>query len=431
MPDDRDPDPPKPDEAVPSSGPAAASSGSIDVALSDPKLPSEGVAAAAGEATPVPIPRTPAGGRRRRVTEGVKEALGDGVSRIGTGLEHIGEGVTRLGEKSKNVPLVGAGVSMVGESLTSVGESLTELPRVARTRRGRVLVRSMLVAFVLVFAWIGLIVLLQVRGTDIPDFRPDAQRILAELGKGSAEIEQVYESSSPRFQEMVRKERFVDDMLDLNATIGKFIELSAVNDTLVTQGPTGRVGRVLLTVTYASGKTKASISLHLHEGKWKLLGIGVELPPEVEITQAQREERVQACKDPMDPKRCDLFVAANAILEQLRDGQAGQVWDAATTVFQQQEDRARFIERQKASQAQLGEYKRIILVTEGKVVGGNLATYDLVTEYTRSYGVRAIFGFYRNTKADPWKLRSLKIVLPHPRADESNPGGPGSAAARP
>ena len=66
----------------------------------------------------------------------------------------------------------------------------------------------------------------------------------------------------------------------------------------------------------------------------------------------------------------------------------------------------------------LGDYRRIIAVTEAKVIGGTLATYDILTEYARSMGVRAIFGFYRSSKTQPWKLRSFKLVLPMPRADE-------------
>jgi hypothetical protein len=60
-------------------------------------------------------------------------------------------------------------------------------------------VRSAILGFLLVFAWIVVIVALQVRGIDAPDFRPTAETILAELGKGSAAIEQVYED--PRADE--------------------------------------------------------------------------------------------------------------------------------------------------------------------------------------------------------------------------------------
>jgi len=414
--------------------PAASESGSIDVAMSSPYLrpdasgPTDGTPVMVGHGDSGPAtsgavravaPHEPTGRRSgKRLTEGMKDALGDGVTRLGTGIGTIGEGVSKLGEKSRKVPLVGSSVSALGEGITTVGESLTELPRVASTRRGRLMLRSLVVGFLLVAAWIAVIVAVQIRGTDAPDFRPHAEKILIELSNGPAAIGQVYEQASPRFQEFVSKEGFVDNMTDLHATAGKFKEITAVNESLVTRGPSGRVGRVSLTVAYEQGKTKASVSLHWHERQWKLLGIGVEVPPEVKISQAQREARVQACKDPMDPKTCEVFVAANAILEKLRDGRTGEVWDQADSVFQKQEEKTRWVAIQREHQAILGEYRRIIAVTEAKMFGGTTVTYDVLLEYARANGVRAIFGFARASRSDPWALRSLKIVLPMPRADE-------------
>jgi hypothetical protein len=464
------------------SGPMpAAESGSIDVALSESLFDRPAVSEAGAGAkppgnepspspSPAPSSSVPelgsapiASGRVPSVATGseppkhphleaakeaAKEALGAGVAKLGTGIGKLGTGITHLGERS-HVPLVSAGVSAIGESLSTVGETLHDLPRVARTRRGRLLVRSTLLGFLLVFAWIAGIIALQVRGIDAPDFRPTAEQILSDLSKGGAAIEQVYEDASPRFHEVVRKDRFVDSMTDMNATIGRFIEISAINESLVTTGPTGRVGRVSLTVRYEKGKTRATVSLHWDQGRWKLLGVGVDVPAELKITKAQREERVQACKDPMDPKKCDLFVAANAILEQLRDGHADQVWEDATKVFQKQEEKSRFVMLQIENLATLGEYRRIIAVTEAKLYSsGSTGTFDILTEYTKSQGVRTIFSFYRRTRLDPWKLTSLKVVVPMPRADEplgtapetkptdlapAAPGsaGPGSGSAGP
>lgn len=466
--------------ASPASEPAAASSGSIDVALSAPALP----AAASGSSEPGQIEAAPSApelpvakpdpaapvepahdldsapvssgrvtamsvaatgpteaARGKRITEGAKEMLGKSVETLGTGIETIGEGIEKLGDVSKKVPIVGSSVARLGEGIVSVGESITDLPRVARTRRGRLLVRSVFVGFVLVFSWIAAIVLLQQRRTDAPDFRPIAEQILSQLGKGRAAIEEQYEKASPRFQEMVRKERFVDDMLDLNATVGQFVEITSINESLVTRGPSGRIGRLSMSVAYAKGNTRASVSLHWDDDRWKLLGIGVEVPPDVKITNAQREERVAACKDPMDSKRCDIHIAANQILEQLRDGHAALVWDKANDVFQKQLQKTQFVQIVAEQQEVLGEYRRIIAVTEAKVIAGTRGTYDVLVEYSRA-NVRVIFGFTRASKTDPWTLRSLKIALPMPRLDDvalpppagsgsGSGAGSGSATAKP
>jgi len=352
--------------------------------------------------------------RTKRLSEGVKDTLDVGVTKLGSGIEAVGEGITKIGDMSRKVPMVGAGVAKIGEGIASAGAHLHELPRVARTRRGRLLIRSVAVGLALVAAWISVIVALQLRGNDTPDLRPDAERILVDLSKGT--IDDVYEQSSPRFQEMVRKERFVDDMADLAATVGKFKEIGAINETLVTSGPTGRVGRVSLTAVYEKATCRASVSLHYTDGKWKLLGIGVELPPEMKITREQREDRIKACKDPMDLKHCDVHAAADAILHELNAGHADKVWDEASQVFQKQEPKAKFVAIQTDHFATLGNYRRIIAVTEAKVIGGTTATFDTLAEFDRASGVRTVFGLFRSSKANPWKLRSFKIVLPMPRA---------------
>lgn len=425
---------------------SAEASGSIDVELSG-KLPaSDGTPTTVGDFDSQPIAsgkvRVAVAGEQtnptKRLRTAARDAVDASVEKLGSSLSTIGEGVSKVGEASKKVPLVGAGVAKLGEGISHVGESLHQLPRAAKTRRGRLLVRSLFVGFVLVASWITVIVALQLHGNETPDFRPIAEQLLIDLSKNQTSVEAVYDSSSPRFQEMVRKEKFVDDMADLSATVGKFREITAINDSLVTSGPTGRIGRVSLTVAYDKATCKASVSLHEDKGVWKLLGIGVDLPKELEITQAQREERVQACKDAMS-KSCDLYVAANRILELLRDGHAEQVWDEASGVFQKQEERGRFITLQEEHRVLLGPYVRILKVTEAKVIGnvtgGNNATFEVITEYARSSGVAVTFGFYRGSRTKPWKLRSFKVVLPMPRAGdlgaEAGSGSAGSGSGKP
>ncbi|HEX4417335.1 MAG TPA: hypothetical protein VH165_05520 [Kofleriaceae bacterium] len=368
--------------------------------------------------------------RGKRISDAAKDAIGSGIGTLGGGVAKLGEGVSKLGDMSRNVPVVGSSVAKLGEGISHVGDQLHVLPQVARTRRGRLLIRSMLVGFVLVAAWIVVIVALQLHGNDTPDFRPNAEHILVQLSQGSpGSIDEVYEQASPRFQEMVRKDHFSDDMTDLLQTVGKFREIASVNDSLVTSGPGGRVGRVGLTVAYENATCKVSVSLHYDQDRWKLLGIGVELPPELKISQAQREARVKACKDPMDLKHCDVHQAADAILQRLEDGHADQVWDDATPVFQKQEPKAKFVQLQLGHMAALGNYRRIIAVSEAKVgIDGTSATFDTLAEFDKASGVRAVFAFYRRSKSSPWKLRSFKVVLPMPRGADDDGAQPGSGA---
>jgi hypothetical protein len=431
--------------------PDAGGSGSVEIELSGPRLPATAapepvaaepsistgavVAVPAEQSAPVssgPVaavaadPTGPVVGvkRARKITAAIQDTVSGGVEKLGSGIDTFGKGVSKLGD---HVPLVGGSVGKLGEGITKAGESIHALPRVAQTRRGRLLLRSAIVGFVLVFLWIAAIVAFQLRENDTPDFRPQAEKILVEISAGSAAIDKLYESASPRFQEMVRQERFIDDMTDLNATVGKFREITAINDTLVTTGPTGKVGRVSLTAAYEKGVCKGSISFHWDDG-WKLLGIGINLPPELKITQAAREHRVSACADPDNRKTCDVRDAAETILEWLRDGRPGEVWDSATAVFKKQETRAMFSQIQAEHRAALGAYKRILRVTEAKMIGGSSptspassATFDVLAEFEKSSGVRVMIGLERAARAAPWQLRSFKVVVPNPRADDAAP----------
>ncbi|HSN28428.1 MAG TPA: hypothetical protein VLT45_19215, partial [Kofleriaceae bacterium] len=186
MPDDPD----KPDPAA---------SGSVPVELSDSALPkaadeSTPVAVSSADSQPVPVAvATEASGQASgphgsRRTKRVTAAASMGIEKLGGAVETLGEGVTKLGDLTNKVPLVGAGVGKLGEGLTKAGESIHALPRVAQTRRGRLLVRSVIVGFLLVFAWIAVIVGWQLRTSDTPDFRPAAEKILVQLSSGSDAI---------------------------------------------------------------------------------------------------------------------------------------------------------------------------------------------------------------------------------------------------
>jgi hypothetical protein len=430
------------DVALSAPGMPASASGSVDVALSGTAIPEVATASeskpnlldsqpisASGGVVVAATPHEPTGPARRakRVTASIQDALSGGVERIGQGLGVVGEGVTKVGDLTKKVPLVGAGIGTLGEGLTKAGESIHALPQVAKTRRGRLLVRSVVVGFLLVFTWIAVIVGFQLRAHDTPDFRPESERILVELGKGSASIAEIYERASPRFQELVKKERFIDDMNDLYATNGKFREISAITETLVTTGPTGRVGRVGLIASFEKGNSAGSISFHWDKGQWKLLGLGIEVPENLEITQLARKQRIAACLDDKGNdvsdlrNKCDVRDAAETTLEMVRDGHAGEVWDGANDIFKKQESRSRFIQIQEEQRAALGSYKRILTVTDARAIGGMSATFDVVAEFEKSSGVRVEFDFTRPSKFERWRLARFKVTVPMPRANEGQP----------
>jgi hypothetical protein len=435
-------------------------SGSIDISMSDSRL--------------VKVAPEPSGKVRKQRTsqmavEKVEDVVSGGVGKLGEGVGKVGAGLTRLGERVDRLPgmhrtKLGTGVAELGAGLSEVGANLTELPKVARTKRGRVLIRSLAVGFALVFAWIAVIVFLQLRGGEKPDLRKDAETVMVMLRDG--QFSKLFAESSPRFQEITDYDSFERTMQDMNRTLGTFREIAAVNDTVVSRGPGGLVARVDLSLDFERGRAHATISMHKDGGVWKFLGIGVDLPDDLiakETSRAARDERVKA------PPA--VRTAAERVLELSRDGKAGEIWDTAAPLFQKTVSRADFERIEAERHAALGRYQRILdetksmsqptdaaagsdsgsgsatagsgsgsattgsgsaaaaaaekpSTTGGTSPGGSYAWLTALIQYDNAV-VSSSFGF--SWIDDTWKLSSYVVVLPMPRA----PRSPGTAASSP
>lgn len=374
-PDDPD-DKPEPAKEPAPDAPAPGESGSVDVRFTDP----EGKPAA-----------EPPARRKRARTIPVAIAV-----KVGEKVVHSADAI---GDK----------VVQASDSLTAkVGESLSHLPVVPRTRRGRVMARSVILSFLLVFSWIAVIVGLQLRHARPPDFRPLADSILVALRDGQAR--EVYANASIRFQEVVLEETFVEQMADMNRTLGAYEEISAVLDTEINRGPGGRTGRVDARLEYASGSTKGSMAFRWEGGKWKMLGIFVDVPKDVApATQAQREARVKGPED-------ELRAVAQRILEQSARNEVDEIWNQAALGFQQSIALPNFRQTEADRRKVLGPFRRILHVTNARQNPSRTgASLQLLIEFEKA----TITGSFEFTKIDDaWKLTFFKLVLPLPRVPE-------------
>jgi hypothetical protein len=357
---------------------SAASSGSVDVRFTDP----EGKPAEAEGKPP-----------KRKRARTIPAAVAVKVS------EKVVHAADVIGDK----------VVAASDSLTvRVGESLSALPVVPRTRRGRVMARSVILSLLLVFSWIAVIVGLQLRHARPPDFRPLAEHILIAIRDGHAD--EVYRDSSIRFQEVVLEDTFVEQMNDMNHTLGAFEEISAVLETEINRGPGGRTGRVDARLEYASGSTKGSMAFRWEGGRWKMLGIFINVPKNVApATQAEREARV---KGPAE----ELRAAAQKILEQSARGEVDAIWNQAALGFQQSIALPNFRETEADRRKVLGPFRRILNVTAARQNPSRTgASLQLLIEFEKA----TITGSFEFTKIDDqWKLTFFKLVLPLPRVPE-------------
>jgi len=374
-PEDGPDDPDDKPEPAPET-PAPGESGSVDVRFTDPE----------GKPAAEPAPR-----RKRARTIPVAIAV------------KVGEKVVHSADA------IGDRVVQASDSLTAkVGESLSALPVVPRTRRGRVMARSVILSFLLVFSWIAVIVGLQLRHARPPDFRPLANGILVALRDGQAR--EVYANASIRFQEVVLEETFVEQMADMNRTLGPFEEISAVLDTELNRGPGGRTGRVDARLEYASGPTKGSMAFRWEGGQWKMLGIFVDVPKNVApATQAQREARVKGPED-------ELRAVAQRILEQSARNEIDEIWNQAALGFQQSIALPNFRQTEADRRKVLGPFRRILHVTSARQNPSRTgASLQLLIEFEKA----TITGSFEFTKIDDaWKLTFFKLVLPLPRVPE-------------
>lgn len=368
-----EPDPPDDDRAVAGDAddPEAGASGSIDVRVTD-----RGMAA-------VDLPDAPAPRR--------------------TGLQHVvhaGERVVHAGERGVHAAL-DAGERVID----AAGASLAQLPVVPKTRRGRVMARSVIVSFLMVFSWIAVIVGLQLRGSRPPDLRPDAERILIALRDGHAG--DVYDDASIRFQGVVRdKQTFVDRMTEMNETLGKFVEVSAVIATQTGRGPGGRTARLDATLEYEKTRTRGSLSFRWEDGRWKLLGLGIEVPDSIASNKEERTERSTARPDEIAELKAAL---ETALVHSARD-EIDALWQEASPEFQQAItiDDLRRTERDR--KASLGAFDRVIDLRNVRInPGRNYASFVALLQYESA----TITGNFELARSDDrWRLVIYKLVMP-------------------
>jgi len=296
-----------------------------------------------------------------------------------------------------------------------IAESLSHLPVVKevipKSRRGRVLVRSLIVAFALVAAWIGVIVYLQLRAGEKPDFRPQIEAIFIQLRDGAAG--DVYDQSSTRFQEMVLEDSFLATVDDMNASLGPFREVASVIKTEVFRGPSGRTARVDLLLEFEKGRARANMSFHREDGQWRMVGFRVDLPEGLEeqvTSEKEREKRVQAPEV--------IQELTQQILLDSRDGKAGAIWDGAADVFKSSISREEFIALEQERRETLGPFSRIFKVTSSRQNPAQTsASLDALLEFRNPSGASVIVtaSFKYAKIAGTWKLTFFKLIMPMPR----------------
>ena len=300
-----------------------------------------------------------------------------------------------------------------------IADSLGQIPVVKevipKTRKGRMLVRSVIVAFALVAMWIAAIVLWQLRGEEKPDFRPRVEEIMIDLREGRAEL--VYQKkSSTRFTELMTEDAFVEQVRQINDVLGRYREVASVIKTQLFRGPSGRTARVEMLLEFEKGRARSSMSFHREEGEWRMVGYSITLPEDVAAYETQEERRRARVEDAGLTE--ELKALTEQILADSRDGKAGAVHDAAAPIFQDSIPREDFIRLEQERYEALGPFLRVLQVTSSRASPAKTsASLDALLEFRgHDMGTITITGSFKYAKLDGvWKLTFYKLVMPRPR----------------
>lgn len=279
-------------------------------------------------------------------------------------------------------------------------------------RSRRLVLRSLLFAFVLLFVVGFVLVYLQRTRKNGPSFRKETQAILQKISRGDAES--VYDEASPRFQAVVLRTRFFDMVADIDANLGKFKEILAANPGDLTSGPKGRAGRVTVRVAFDKATTVANFSFHQIDGDWRLLGMSVDVPKELESVVASPQARAERVKAPPAVMKiaASLLARSNPV-----DGKL--VWAEASPAFRESVPLPVFLELLAKRERVLGTYERIVDVIEaGQNPSQSGATLVVVVQYSKMR-TTATLSFQQLDES--WQLSTYKVIIPVPRIPGTPP----------
>lgn len=277
--------------------------------------------------------------------------------------------------------------------------------------RRRIVLRSALVAFIVVFGWIGVLVALQLVSEEPYNFRAEIEESLGAIRDGKAS--ELYWQASPRVRKAITEDTFVERATHLNQSLGEFREILGTDQAVINDKPQGKTGWVRVSLQFARARTTASFSWHWDpaahggEGRWRLFGYYVEIPPEMAIDYKKSARAKARSEAP-----AEVLAMVDAILSDMRDGKVAEVHAAAHETFRETVSFQQFDTRHKVRQREMGSYVRMLDATShGRDEDSKKAWVTAVLEYTKTQTIGTL-DFWKD--GDTWKLSRFVIQIPEP-----------------
>jgi len=309
-----------------------------------------------------------------------------------------------------------------------------------RGARRRMIVRSVIVAFVVISGWIGVLIGWQLMSEEPYNFSKEIDRTMRMISK--VHLSELYEESSPRMRKAYSENTFVERATEINQTLGTFKEVTGTSDAVIHDRAQGKTGWVRASLRFdKNGKVvKATGSFSWHydpdcqredqkkKGCWRLFGYYIELPPEIAAERPDWSQFERARSE----APAEVVAMVRDILSKLRDGKLREVYDDADPSFRTTVPFAQFEARAQVRAREMGTYEHILDITSsGKDEEMHKSWVTAVIEYSKAQ-TTGTMDFW-NTDGT-WRLSRFMIAIPEvqiPRRPPPPPGSEPDAAARP
>ncbi len=235
-------------------------------------------------------------------------------------------------------------------------------------------------------------------------FKKRAEAVMELLRDGKAQ--QVYDESSSRFQQTLLIDKFIDLVDRMNGTLGPFVRAGEVIDVDRAASVAGMIAGIRLGLEFEHGETMGKLSFHRGpDGVWRLLGLNVEIPAELERKASElesQEERRRA------PEAVEKLV--HTILQGVREGRAAEVHEGASPVFKGSVTIEEFKAVLQSHRAELGNFVRVLgIISSAQSPDRDRARVQAVLEYEKGK-TTGTFEFMRIDAS--WRLLGFKVVIP-------------------
>lgn len=292
--------------------------------------------------------------------------------------------------------------------MTTKETDAATVARAPKRSRRAIIIRSVIVAFVVVFAWIAVLVGFQMLKSEPYNFRKEVVATMEAIRDVNAD--QLYDSASPRTRRAMTQASFVERAERVNTTLGQFVEVLATNGAVINDKPQGRTGYVRASLKFSRGTTTGSFSFHWDrtEKRWQLFGYYVEIPPELVAASEQSEAERARSEAP-----AEVIALTKQIFVDLRNGKVREVYDAAHPDFKSTVPYDQFEARFEIRQREMGSFVYILDLTKtGKNESDSKAWVTAVLEYSKAQTTGTLD--FWNTDGT-WRLAKFHVAIPEPQ----------------